>query len=107
MFGTRRMAILFGIAFVMRQVGSSLGAQVLKAHARSLRFRDTGTGFATTGLGCTICAPVIIRSGSGTKIKDGEFADDVASAEKDEALTPSESRRRIKEAIGRRYTNPA
>jgi hypothetical protein len=31
MFGTRWMAILFGIAFVMRQVGSSLGAQVLKA----------------------------------------------------------------------------
>jgi len=31
MFGTRLMAILFGIAFVMRQVGSSLGAQVLKA----------------------------------------------------------------------------
>jgi|HubBroStandDraft_4_1064222.scaffolds.fasta_scaffold13959_2 hypothetical protein len=25
MFGTRWMAILFGIAFVMRQVGSSLG----------------------------------------------------------------------------------
>jgi hypothetical protein len=41
------------------------------------------------------------------KIKDGELADDVASAEKDEALTPSESRRRIKEAIERRYTNPA
>ena len=31
MFGTRWMAILFGIAFVMRQVGSSLGTQVLKA----------------------------------------------------------------------------
>jgi hypothetical protein len=31
MFGTRWMAILFGIAFIMRQVGSSLGAQVLKA----------------------------------------------------------------------------
>jgi hypothetical protein len=41
------------------------------------------------------------------KIKDGELADDVASAEKDEALTLSESRRRIKEAIERRYTNPA
>jgi len=49
---------------------------------------------------------VIIRSGSGTK-SNGELADDVASAEKDEALTLSESRRRIKEAIERRYTNPA
>ena len=36
-----------------------------------------------------------------------ELAAFVASAEKDEALTPSESRRRIKEAIERRYTNPA
>jgi len=41
------------------------------------------------------------------KVKDGELADDVANAEKDEALTLSESRRRIKEAIERRYTNPA
>jgi hydroxymethylpyrimidine pyrophosphatase-like HAD family hydrolase len=41
------------------------------------------------------------------KIKDGELADAVASAERDDALTPSQSRRRIKEAIERRYTNPA
>jgi hypothetical protein len=106
MFGTRWMAILFGIAFVMRQVGSSLGAQVLKAHARSLRFRGTGTGFATTGLGCTICAGDYSQW-LRDKIKDGELADDVASAEKDEAMTLSESRQRIKEAIERRYTNPA
>jgi hypothetical protein len=36
-----------------------------------------------------------------------ELAASVASAEKDEALTPSESRRRLKEAIERRYTSPA
>jgi hypothetical protein len=41
------------------------------------------------------------------KIKDGELADDVASTEEDEALTPLESRRRIKDAIERRYTSPA
>jgi hypothetical protein len=41
------------------------------------------------------------------KIKDGELAEDLASIEEDEALTPSESRRRIKEVIERRYTNPA
>ena len=41
------------------------------------------------------------------KIKDGELADDVARTERDEALTPLESRRRIKEAIERRYTSPA
>jgi hypothetical protein len=41
------------------------------------------------------------------KIKDGELADAVASAVKDEGLTPSEGRRRIKEAIERRYTSPA
>jgi hypothetical protein len=31
MFGTRWIVTLFGIAFVMRQVGSSLGPQVLNA----------------------------------------------------------------------------
>jgi hypothetical protein len=41
------------------------------------------------------------------KIKDDELADDVASTEEDESLTPLESRRRIKEAIERRYTSPA
>jgi len=41
------------------------------------------------------------------KIKDGELADDVALTEGDEALTPRASRRRIKEAIERRYTSPA
>ena len=41
------------------------------------------------------------------KIKDGELADDIACIEKDESLTPLESRRRIKEAIERRYTSPA
>jgi hypothetical protein len=41
------------------------------------------------------------------KIKDGEIAEDLARIEEDEALTPSESRRQIKEAIERRYTNPA
>ncbi|MGA7264160.1 MAG: HAD-IIB family hydrolase [Stellaceae bacterium] len=40
-------------------------------------------------------------------IKDSELAEDVESTEKDEPLTPSESRRRIKEAIERRYTSPA
>jgi hypothetical protein len=41
------------------------------------------------------------------KVKDNELAEDVESTEKDEGLTPSESRRRIKEAIERRYTSPA
>ena len=41
------------------------------------------------------------------KISDRELADDVARTERDEALTPLESRRRIKEAIERRYTSPA
>jgi hypothetical protein len=41
------------------------------------------------------------------KIKDGELADEIAGSEKNDALTPSESRRRIREAVGRRYTNPA
>jgi hypothetical protein len=36
-----------------------------------------------------------------------ELAAFVASAEKDEALTPSESQRRLKKAIERRYTSPA
>ena len=36
-----------------------------------------------------------------------ELAASVASAEKDEALTPSEGRRRLKHAIERRYTGPA
>ena len=41
------------------------------------------------------------------KISDSELADDVARTEGDEALTPLESRRRIKKAIERRYTSPA
>jgi hypothetical protein len=41
------------------------------------------------------------------KIKDSELAEEVESTEKEVALTPSESRRRIKEAIERRYTSPA
>jgi hypothetical protein len=41
------------------------------------------------------------------KINDSELADDVARIEGDEALTPLESRRRIKEAIESRYTSPA
>jgi hypothetical protein len=41
------------------------------------------------------------------KIKDGELAEDVARIEGDEALTPLESRRRIKEAIESRYTGAA
>jgi hydroxymethylpyrimidine pyrophosphatase-like HAD family hydrolase len=41
------------------------------------------------------------------KINDGELAEDVARTEQNKALTPSESRRRIKEAIDRRYTSPA
>ncbi|MBV8336324.1 MAG: HAD-IIB family hydrolase [Alphaproteobacteria bacterium] len=40
-------------------------------------------------------------------IKDDELADDVASAEKDVTLTASESRRRVREAIVRRYTGAA
>jgi hypothetical protein len=36
-----------------------------------------------------------------------ELAASVASAEKDEALTPSESRRRLKYAAERRYASPA
>ncbi|MBV8507645.1 MAG: HAD-IIB family hydrolase [Alphaproteobacteria bacterium] len=40
-------------------------------------------------------------------IKDSELAEDVESSERNEALTPAESRRRIKEAIERRYTSPA
>jgi hypothetical protein len=35
-----------------------------------------------------------------------ELAAFVASAEKDEALTPSESQRRLKKAIERCYTSP-
>jgi len=41
------------------------------------------------------------------KIKDAELAEEVARIEGDEALTPLESRRRIKEAIESRYTSPA
>jgi hypothetical protein len=41
------------------------------------------------------------------KIKDDELAEEVESTERDEALTPSQSRRRIKEAIELRYTSPA
>ena len=41
------------------------------------------------------------------KINDGELAADVARIEGDAALTPLESRRRIKEAIESRYTSPA
>ena len=36
-----------------------------------------------------------------------KLAASVASAEKDEPLTPSEGRRRLKHAIERRYTGPA
>lgn len=40
-------------------------------------------------------------------IKDDELADEVANAEKDANLTASESRRRVREAIDRRYTAAA
>jgi hypothetical protein len=36
-----------------------------------------------------------------------DLANKVASTEGQETLTPLENRRRIKEAIERRYTNPA
>ena len=60
-----------------------------------------------TGPGCTICAPGDYSRWLRDKIKDDELADDVASAEKDEALSLSRSRRRVKKAIERRYTSPA
>jgi hypothetical protein len=40
-------------------------------------------------------------------IKDDDLADEVASAEKDAALTALDSRRRVREAIDRRYTGAA
>ena len=40
-------------------------------------------------------------------IKDDELADYTASMEQDEAVSPQESRRRIKAAVERRYTAPA
>jgi hypothetical protein len=40
-------------------------------------------------------------------IKDDELADEVATAERDAALTASESRQRVMEAIDRRYTGTA
>jgi HAD superfamily hydrolase (TIGR01484 family) len=42
-----------------------------------------------------------------TQIRDEELADETAAVEVDEALSPEESRRRIAEAIKRRYTGPA
>jgi hydroxymethylpyrimidine pyrophosphatase-like HAD family hydrolase len=41
------------------------------------------------------------------KIKDSELADEVAGIEGNEALSPTDSRRRIKDAIEHRYTSPA
>jgi hypothetical protein len=41
------------------------------------------------------------------KINDGELADEIAEIESDGALSPSDSRRRVKEAIDRRYSSPA
>jgi hypothetical protein len=40
-------------------------------------------------------------------IKDDELANQVATAERDAALTASESRQRVMEAIDRRYTGTA
>ena len=40
-------------------------------------------------------------------IKDSELADEITAIESDEARSPSESRRRVKEAVERRYTSPA
>jgi hypothetical protein len=40
-------------------------------------------------------------------IKDPELADEVAAVEQDTSLSPQESRKRIKEAVNRRYTAPA
>ena len=41
------------------------------------------------------------------KIKDRELADEVATTENDQSLTPSESRNRVKRAIESRYTGSA
>jgi haloacid dehalogenase-like hydrolase/Helicase HerA, central domain len=41
------------------------------------------------------------------KVKDSDLADEVAAVERNEALSPLDSRREIKEAIDRRYTSPA
>ena len=41
------------------------------------------------------------------QIKDDELADKVAAIESDQALSPSQSRDHVKEAIDRRYTSPA
>jgi hypothetical protein len=41
------------------------------------------------------------------KISDDELADEVAGIESEEALSPSDSRARVKQAIARRYTRPA
>ncbi len=41
------------------------------------------------------------------QIKDDELADEVAAIESDQALSPSQSRDHVKEAIDRRYTSPA
>jgi hypothetical protein len=40
------------------------------------------------------------------KIGDDELADEVAEIESEEALSPSDSRGRVKQAIERRYTSP-
>ena len=41
------------------------------------------------------------------RIKDPELADEIAAVEQDTTLSPQDSRRRIKEAVNRRYTAPA
>ena len=105
MFGTRWMAILFGIAFVAGRLVSRRPSPESPRKVVKISWHWNGLCDDRTWLH-------YLRAGDYSawlrdKIKDGELADDVASAEKDEALTPSESRRRIKEAIERRYTNPA
>jgi hypothetical protein len=41
------------------------------------------------------------------QIKDNELAEEVAAIESDQALSPSQSRDQVKEAVDRRYTSPA
>jgi hypothetical protein len=40
-------------------------------------------------------------------IKDQELADEAAEVERDASLAPTESRKRIRDAVTRRYTAPA
>jgi hypothetical protein len=56
--------------------------------------------------GCFICGAAITRKWLRGAIRDAGLAEEVERVEKDESLSPADSRLRIARAIAERYTAP-